>query len=793
VVDTYTSAGMSEYDRALRLYNWLCANAAYDDSAADNDIWSSEYAPYSPEGALLGGWAVCQGYAEAYELLLEEAGITAHLVRGKAEYNGGGHAWNIAKIDGSWYQFDPTWDEAGNGSTHNYFGLCDAAMRSDHIQESAGHLTCNSYAANYKYVNGSYNSALGTITDTINTSISAGAYTGTISGLTSLFYRAPDPYMVACIINQADDWAISGRAEIVPDESASTFSFTFYPDEIPVSEIIIHNLEDLEPESGHRETQWYAYPGYSIQMQATTVPAGAPITYASSNESVLTISQDGLVTAIAEGTAVITVSSGSCIRKINIAVYDQASFYLHLFGVSGADVGETIQCTPYGRYHLFLADNSLLWSSSDESVAVVDENGLVTAIGYGSAAITVQTATGYSDTVILTVCKPVTAVYFDQEIYDAFVGQNLIPLLRVEGCDQDIYNDLYGYVSCRSSDDVIADCVGYLPPRKSSDDTYWLYPFYIECLAPGEVTITAYAADGSGVTATCTVIVREAPQLTAIRFEHDVYNLHIGDQIIFNAYAEGEDPDFYSEMYQTFNYTSSDAGVADRLYSYYPSWNPQLECWEYSVAVEALAPGEVTFTATAKDGSGVTGSCTIRVWEHADSMSLSPAQLILNAGGTGSQRRLRCTFEPETGFEHVSWSSSAPAVVSVDETGLLTAGAPGTAVITAMTGTGLRASCTVTVQNLQGLLLPASLTAIEAEAFAGLALPQTVTIPEGTLTIGENAFRGCNGLLYVSLPGSLSYIAESAFDGCSGLLILCEEGSYAHSWCIDNGAAFDLR
>ena len=72
---------------------------------------------------------------------------------------------------------------------------------------------------------------------------------------------------------------------------------------------------------------------------------------------------------------------------------------------------------------------------------------------------------------------------------------------------------------------------------------------------------------------------------------------------------------------------------------------------------------------------------------------------------------------------------------------------------------------TEVLENVQVLKLPAQLTEIKEEAFAGLPC-QVVIIPEGCKTIGSRAFADCDELLHVSIPTSVTEIAEDAFEGC---------------------------
>lgn len=64
-------------------------------------------------GGLEKGKAICSGYAIILHEALQYIGIKSKYIEGYPEYNSGekhGHAWNQVKIDGKWYNVDPTWD-----------------------------------------------------------------------------------------------------------------------------------------------------------------------------------------------------------------------------------------------------------------------------------------------------------------------------------------------------------------------------------------------------------------------------------------------------------------------------------------------------------------------------------------------------------------------------------------------------------------------------------------------------------------------------------------------------------
>ncbi len=94
-------ASGDEYDTVKYLYEYLINSTQYDTNAQDNQNICSVF---------LGGSSVCQGYAKAMQYLLQKRGIQTLLVTG---YTGTErHAWNVACVNGSYYQLDPTWGDA---------------------------------------------------------------------------------------------------------------------------------------------------------------------------------------------------------------------------------------------------------------------------------------------------------------------------------------------------------------------------------------------------------------------------------------------------------------------------------------------------------------------------------------------------------------------------------------------------------------------------------------------------------------------------------------------------------
>lgn len=81
--------------------------------------------------------------------------------------------------------------------------------------------------------------------------------------------------------------------------------------------------------------------------------------------------------------------------------------------------------------------------------------------------------------------------------------------------------------------------------------------------------------------------------------------------------------------------------------------------------------------------------------------------------------------------------------------------------------------------KLGTVILPKSVTAIEAAAFSSCDSLSTVSIPGSVTYIGMVAFSDCPSLTSVSIPGSVTYIGLAAFSGCESLTSISIPGSVA--------------
>ena len=172
--------------------------------------------------------------------------------------------------------------------------------------------------------------------------------------------------------------------------------------------------------------------GETVQLTAVVLDQrenampDAMVTWSSGDEGLATVDEAGLVTAVDNGMVDITAQSDEAMESVSITVSQVAAIITITPEMTTlTEFGETVQLEVIAEdaNEVSIDEPSIAWSSSDETVATVDEAGLVTAVGNGMADITAQSGNAMQS-VTVTVAGPSPDRETLIAIYNATDGMN---------------------------------------------------------------------------------------------------------------------------------------------------------------------------------------------------------------------------------------------------------------------------------------------------------------------------------------------------------------------------------
>ena len=397
------------------------------------------------------------------------------------------------------------------------------------------------------------------------------------------------------------------------------------------------------------------YIGETTQLSAKVLPNDATdkeVTWASSKLSVATVSNTGLVTALAEGNSTITASAGgksaTCTITVSRKVIPVSSVELSKYNLS-LTVGDTETLIATVKPD-DATDKDIFWSSSDNSVASVDK-GKVTALKEGSVNITAKAGD-------------------KQAVCSVIIQKNVIAVTSITLNKNELS------LTKNSSETLVATVYPEDATDKSvtwsSSDSYVASVTQegkVTAVGAGSATIIAKAGDQS---ATCAITVTVPVESVSL----DNANLTL---------EEGQNAKLIA--------TVAPSDATDKTVNWSSS-NPEIASVNQEGEVSAIKEGSAVITATA---SGKEAKCDVTVKQKSipvTSITLNTESLALNKG---ESETLVATVKPDNATDKtVIWTSSKPVVATVDESGKVTAAAGGETIITATAG-NCSATCSVKV------------------------------------------------------------------------------------------------
>ena len=416
----------------------------------------------------------------------------------------------------------------------------------------------------------------------------------------------------------------------------------------------------------------------------------AEVAWASSDAAVASVDGDGAITAHANGTTTVTATTGSVSASVTVTVQQ---------AVSSIDLApETVTLAAIDQLAQLAAtaldanghpvDTDIAYTSSEPTVAEIDETGVVIARRNGSSTITARSG-AVSATAAVTVMQVLDRVTVvpDDMMFSAIGESARVQVLAL---------DANGYpmnlaVSLSSSEPAVA----------SVDST-------------GLVT-----AQANG-TATVTATIGMLSDSVAVTVEQQVAGVSVAPPDTPTLDAIGATVQLQATAHDANGHTVN-------VEFEWASSDPAIATVDATGLVTAQANGTVTVTATA---GTLSDSVAVTVNQQVASVSVAPPDTpTLDAIGATVQ--LQATAQDANGHTvsvEFDWASSHPAIATVDENGLVTARSNGTATVTATVGS-ITGSVAVTVQQPTPITVSVTCTPLEVNA---LEASQCTVSVEGT-------------------------------------------------------------
>ena len=148
VLDEIITDGMSDYEKELAVYKWMCENIGFDDGSLAVIPDEDDAVVDNPHGVLQNHKAVCVGYATTFRLFMQMLDIDCMVVHDSYL----SHTWDLVKLDGEWYHTD-IYSDADSKGNFSHFNLDDNSMMNMQEWNTDFFPAAEGYKYNYAYIN----------------------------------------------------------------------------------------------------------------------------------------------------------------------------------------------------------------------------------------------------------------------------------------------------------------------------------------------------------------------------------------------------------------------------------------------------------------------------------------------------------------------------------------------------------------------------------------------------------------------------------------------------------------
>ena len=108
VMESLDLDGKTDYEKCKAIREWIGKNVKYDREFVKDTANCPRKNAHDMTGAILDGYAVCDGYAFLFHYMANAVGLLTLIEEGYQISSGLQHAWNLVRIDGTFYYTDNT-------------------------------------------------------------------------------------------------------------------------------------------------------------------------------------------------------------------------------------------------------------------------------------------------------------------------------------------------------------------------------------------------------------------------------------------------------------------------------------------------------------------------------------------------------------------------------------------------------------------------------------------------------------------------------------------------------------
>ena len=495
---------------------------------------------------------------------------------------------------------------------------------------------------------------------------------------------------------------------------------------IPVNSIELNKTE-LELKKGESST-----------LTATVLPTNATnpsVSWSSSNSDIAKVDQNGKVNAIGGGEAIITAKAGDKTAECKVSVSVPAT---------SVSLNKTfVEMHPSELIQLVASilpndmTDSIFWSSSDPSVASVDDSGKVTAHNKGITTITVTAGN------VSASCEVKVSANNDDVI--SFMDPNLKAKL-VAAFDSDGDGELsYNEAAAVSSGDDVKAALGAIKTYKAFDEFQYF----------------------SGVTRIPDSMFEQWNLLTSITLPQGltgipgscfrgctrIKNIILPESVSFignNAFSQ-------CSALSSINIPKAITSIGESAFYYCSNLTSDINIPDSVTRIEKSTFEQCSSLTSISIPNSITriGSYAFQGCSRLESAIVIPEQV------------------KEIGDWAFSGCSSIPSitipygVTRIGEYALQACSSLSNLVIPESVSTiGQGAFRFLTITSIE---IPESVSNLGGHAFYGCQKLKTVSIPESVTRLDEFTFSGCTSLTQVMIPESVSFIGAQVFSECSSL------------------------